>query len=116
MSNRIQTITRTAFATIALSVAALSLPAFAGNFDDESLIIKKQDYKCQSVEKATRALKKWNYKHVEYEGLAKQEYVYVFYADKKKDGEYYSYVIIYDACDREIISREPAKKEEAQEM
>ena len=116
MPNRIQTFTRTAFATIALSVVALSLPAFAENFGDESLVTKQQDYKCQSIEKAARAIKKKNYKNVEYQGQAKQEYVYIFTADKKKNGEYYSWYVYYDACDHEIIGREPAKKEATQEM
>ena len=116
MSSRIQTITRTVLVAFSLSVTALSLPAFAGGSDDESLIIKKQDYKCQSIEKAARSLKKQNYKHVEYQGLAKEEYVYIFAADKKKNGDYYSWIVYYDACDHEIIGREQQKKEEAQEM
>lgn len=115
MSSRIQTVTRTAFATIALSVAALSLPASAASFDDDSLIIKKQEYQCQSVQKAARSLKKWNYKHVEYQGVAKDEYVYIFAADKKKNGDYYSWLVYYDACDREIVGREQQKKEETAE-
>ena len=115
MSTKIQTITRTAFATIALSVAALSLPVFAESFDEESQLIKKE-YKCQSIEKAARTLKKWNYKHVEYQGNDKQEGVYIFSADKKRNGEFWSWVVYYDAYDREIIGREPQKKEEKVEM
>jgi hypothetical protein len=114
VSTKIQTITRTVFATVALSVAALSLPAFAESFDDEALI-KKQEYHCQSIEKAARALKKKHYKHVEYQGDEK-ECVYIFSADKKRDGEYWSWIVYYDAYDREIIGREPQKKEEKVEM
>jgi uncharacterized protein YxeA len=115
MTSQIHTAARTVLMTVALSVAALSLPAFAGGNDDESLLIKKEEYKCQSVEKAARSLKKWGYKHIEYEG-DKKEYLYVFSADKKKHGEYISWYIVYDACDREIIDRSPAKKEEEQKM
>ncbi len=100
--------TRTVFATIALSVAALSLPAFAENYDDQSSL--KKEYKCQSIEKAARALKKSNYKHVEYQGNDK-ECVYIFAADKKRDGEYWSFIVYYDAHDHEIIRRDPQKKE-----
>ena len=105
--------TRTVFATIALSVAAMSLPAFAENFDEQSSF--KKEYKCQSIEKAARTLKKWNYKHVEYQEN-KEECVYIFSADKKRDGEYWSWIVYYDAHDREIIGREPQKKEEKVEM
>ena len=102
MSTKIQTITRTVFATVALSVAALSLPAFAESFDDESQLIKKE-YKCQSIEKAARALKKKNYKHVEYQGNEKAECVYIFSADKKRDGEFWPWIGYYASRDREII-------------
>lgn len=109
MATKLQTITRTALATIALSVATMSLPAAAESFDGES-VLNKQEYKCQSIQKAARTLKKWNYKHVEYQGDAK-ECVYIFAADKKRNGEYWSWVVYYDAYDREIIGREPQKKE-----
>ncbi len=77
-----------------------------------SLIIKKQEYKCQGIERAARALKNWNYRNVEFEGKAKDEYVYIFSADKRRNGEFYSWYVFYDACDREITYREPANKEE----
>ncbi len=109
MSTKLQTITRTALAAIALSVAAMSLPAAAGSFDEPS-VLKKQEYKCQSIQKAARTLKKWNYKHVEYQD-EKEECVYIFAAEKKKNGEYWSWIVYYDAYDREIIGREPQKKE-----
>jgi len=110
VSNNIQTITRTAFAAIAISVAAMSLPAFAAGSEDDSLLVKKE-YKCQSIEKAAKTLRKYNYKHIEYQGNDKAECVYIFSADKKRDGEYWSWIVYYDAYDREIIGREPQKKE-----
>lgn len=113
MSTTIKTITRTAFATIALTIAAVSLPAFAETYDGESSL--KKEYKCQSVEKAARTLKKWNYKHVEYQGDAK-DCVYIFSADKKRNGEFWSWIVYYDGYDREIVGREPQKKEVPVEM
>jgi hypothetical protein len=105
--------TRTILTAIALSIATPAVPAFAA---DNELIFGKHDHECQSVQKATRSLKKANYKNVEYQGLAKQECLYVFYADKKRNGEYTSYVLVYDGYDRDIVSREPQKKEEKVEM
>lgn len=112
MTSQIHTAARTILAAVVLSVATFSLPAVAGGFGDESLIIKKQEYKCQGIERAARALKNWNYRNVEFEGKAKDEYVYIFSADKKRNGEFYSWYVFYDACDREITYRELANKEE----
>lgn len=115
MTSQIHTAARTILGAVALSVATLSLPAVAGDFD-ASFILKKEEHKCQGIERAARALKNWNYRNVEFEGKDKQEYVYIFSADKRRNGEFYSWYVYYDACDREIIYREPAKKVEEQKM
>ena len=115
MFARLNRFARPAFAAVALSLVAVSVPAMAEQKHDKLIFEQHDDYDdydCQSVKQAIRYLKKRNYKMIEKLEKEAKEGIYLFSAKKKnQDHEYVAYYITYDACDREIVSREPAKVE-----
>jgi hypothetical protein len=114
MFARLNRFARPAFAALALSLVAVSAqPVTAGGLQGKPIFQDSgSDYDCQSVKQAIRFLKKRNYKMIEKLEKEAEEGIYLFYA-KKKNSEhvFVPYYIKYDACDREIISREPVKEE-----
>lgn len=115
MFDRLNRFARPAFAAVALSLVAVSVPPAMAEQQYEKLIFEHHDdddYDCQSVKQAIRYLKKRNYKMIEKLEKEAEEGIYLFSAKKKnQEHEYVAYYITYDACDREIVSREPAKVE-----
>jgi hypothetical protein len=112
---RLNRYARPAFAAVALSLVAVSFqPAMAGGLQSKPIFEEHydDDYDCQSVKQAVRYLKKRNYKNIEKLEKEAEEGIYLFSA-KKKNSEhvFVAYYITYDACDREIVSREPIKEE-----
>ena len=114
MFDRLHTVTRTTFVAAALSVAALSMPVLAEEPEAGFIFGDKYDKgdkyeneECQSIEKATRALKKAKYKDIQYDKTFSKEFVYFFYASKpKRDGTPVSWHLYYDACERELIAKQ----------
>lgn len=114
MFDRLNRFARPAFAAVAISLVAVSAPPVMAEQQYEKLILEHHDddYDCQSVKQAIRYLKKRNYKMIEKLEKEAEEGIYLFSAKKKnQEHEYVAYYITYDACDREIVSREPAKVE-----
>ncbi len=114
MFARLNRYARPAFAALALSFVAVSAPpVLAGGLQEKPTFQNyDDDYDCQSVKQAVRYLKKRNYKMIEKLEKEAEEGIYLFSA-KKKNSEhvFVAYYITYDACDREIVSREPIKQE-----
>lgn len=114
MFARLNSFARPTFAALALSLVAVSgSPAvMAGELKPVFEEQHYDEYDCQTVKQAIKYLKKRNYKNIEKLEKEAEEGIYLFSAKKKNyDHEYVAYYITYDACDREIISREPAKVE-----
>lgn len=114
MFARLNSFARPAFAALALSlVAASAPPALAGALQEKPTFQNyDDDYDCQSVKQAIRYLKKRNYKMIEKLEKEAEEGIYLFSAKRKNQNyEYVAYYITYDACDREIVSRQPVKEE-----
>jgi hypothetical protein len=106
-------VARTAVVAAALSVGALSLPAFAEGPDAGFIFDGKHNDKyedngeCQTIKQATRSLKKAKYKDIKYDEQYSKETVYFFYAQKpKRDGKPVSWHLYYDACERELIAKQ----------
>ena len=114
MFARLNRLARPAFAAVALSLVAVSVPAVAEQKYDKLIFEQHDDYDdydCQSVKQAIRYLKKRNYKMIEKLEKEEEEGIYLFSAKKKnQEHVYVAYYITYDACDHEIVSRIPAKE------
>lgn len=116
MFARLNSLARPAFAAVALSLVAISAQPAMAEQKHEKLIFEQHDdyddYDCQSVKQAIRFLKKRNYKMIEKLEKEVEEGIYLFSAKKKNQQHVFvAYYITYDACDREIVSREPVKEE-----
>ena len=115
MFARLNRYARPAFGAVALSLAAVSFqPAMAGELQSKPIYEEQHyddDYDCQSVKQAIRYLKKRNYKNIDKLEKEAEEGIYLFSAKKRNsEHEFVAYYITYDACDREIVSRVPAKE------
>jgi hypothetical protein len=113
MFARLNSFARPAFAALAVSLVAVSAaPVMAAGLEEKPTFQNyDDDYECQSVKQAIRFLKKRNYKMIEKLEKEAEEGIYLFSAKKKNQNyEYVAYYITYDACDREIVSRVPAKE------
>jgi hypothetical protein len=115
MFARLNRFARPAFAAVALSLVAVSVPAMAEQKHDKLIFEQHDDYDdydCQSVRQAIRFLKKRNYKMIEKLEKEAEEGIYLFSAKKKnQEHVFVPYYITYDACDHEIVSRTPVKEE-----
>lgn len=101
MTHPIAMVTKTLILA-SLMIGALAVPAHAAS----ASTFGKPGSKCLTLQQSAHALKRMNYRNVTNMMYAGEPYRYAFSGDTRKNGKRFAWYLVYDGCDRQIISKQ----------